>query len=243
MNRSLRYRYLATCGMTALVASACAGGGDAVADQEQHNTLTAEERAAGWELLFDGSTTDAWRGFRLDSIPEGWQAVDGALTRVGRGGDIITTDQFGDFELTLDWKVAEGGNSGILFRVTEEADRVWKSGPEMQVLDDERHPDGRAPVTSAGSNYALHAPTEHAVHPAGTWNSVRLVVQGHHVQHWLNGVLVVEYDLGTPQWEEMVAATKFDTLPFYGRVPVGHIALQDHGDWVAYRNIKIRRLP
>ena len=243
MNRSLTYRHFATCGVAAIVATACAGGGDAVADQEQHNTLTAEERAAGWQLLFDGTTTDGWRGFRLEVAPEGWQAIDGSLTRVDRGGDIITTEQFGDFELTLDWKVEEGGNSGVLFRVTEEANRVWKSGPEMQVLDDERHPDGRVPKTSAGSNYGLHEPTESAVYPAGTWNTVRLVVQQHHVEHWLNGVKVVEYDLGTPAWEEMVAATKFDTLPFYGRVPTGHIALQDHGDWVAYRNIKIRRLP
>ena len=121
--------------------------------------------------------------------------------------------------------------------------RVWKSGPEMQVLDNERHPDGRVPETSAGSNYGLHAPTTAtAVHPAGTWNTVRLVVDGSRVEHWLNGIKIVEYHLETPEWEAMVAATKFDTLPFYGRVPSGHIALQDHGDWVAYRNVKIRRL-
>ncbi len=243
MNRSLGHRRFAACSAAALVAAACAGGGDAVAGQQEHNTLTAAERAAGWQLLFDGTTTNGWRGFRLDDVPDGWQVSDGALTRVGGGGDIITTEQFGDFELTLEWKVEEGGNSGVLFRVTEEADRVWKSGPELQILDNERHPDGRVPETSAGSNYGLHAPMEDAVHPAGSWNAVRLVVQQHHVEHWLNGVKVVEYDLGTPEWEEMVAATKFDTLPFYGRVPAGHIALQDHGDWVAYRNIKIKRLP
>ncbi|MCZ6916826.1 MAG: DUF1080 domain-containing protein [Gemmatimonadetes bacterium] len=237
------HRRFAACSAAALVAAACVGGGDAVAGQQEHNTLTAAERAAGWQLLFDGTTTNGWRGFRLDDAPDGWQASDGALTRVGGGGDIITTEQFGDFELTLEWKVEEGGNSGVLFRVTEEADRVWKSGPELQILDNERHPDGRVPATSAGSNYGLHAPMEDAVHPAGSWNAVRLVVQQHHVEHWLNGVKVVEYDLGTPEWEEMVAATKFDTLPFYGRVPAGHIALQDHGDWVAYRNIKILRLP
>ena len=215
---------------------------DSTTPQNQMNTLTAAERAEGWQLLFDGKSTSEWRGFRQETTPAGWQATNGSLTRTAGGGDIVTIEQFTDFELKLEWKVAEGGNSGIMFRVTEDQRRTWHSGPELQVLDDARHPDGRAPETSAGSNYGLHAPKPGAVRPAGSWNEVRLLVQGSHVEHWLNGVKVVEYDLQSHEWEELVSQTKFDTIPAYGRQPTGHIALQDHGDWVAYRNIKIRRL-
>ena len=216
--------------------------GTPVKARQDTNTLTAAERAEGWELLFDGKSADLWRGFRQDALPDGWRVVDDALTRVDRGGDIITKEQFTDFELMLEWKVAEGGNSGIMFRVTEDQRRTWYSGPEMQVLDDARHPDGRTPETSAGSNYGLHAPTPGAVRPAGTWNAARLLVKDNQVEHWLNGIKVVAYELQSDAWETLVSQTKFDTIPAYGRQPTGHIALQDHGDWVAYRNIKIRRL-
>ena len=215
--------------------------GEGVAAQQEHNTLTAAERAEGWQLLFDGETTDGWRGFRRQDMP-GWMVEEGELRRVGGGGDIVTTEQFDDFELKVDWKVQAGGNSGIMFRVSEEWDRTWKTGPEMQVLDDERHRDGRRPITSAGSNYALHAAAEGAVRPAEAWNEARILVNGGHVEHWLNGVKVVEYELWSDEWDELVAASKWDTLPGYGRQRRGHIALQDHGDWVAYRNIKIRPL-
>ncbi len=176
-------------------------------------------------------------------MPDGWQVVDGTLTRVAPAGDIITKEQFRNFELRLEWKLAEAGNSGIMFRVTEDQRRAWLSGPEMQVLDDARHRDGRVPETSAGSNYGLHAPKPGAVRPAGSWNSVRLLVRESHVEHWLNGIKVVEYELESPEWERLVSQTKFDTIPSYGRQRTGHIALQDHGDWVAYRNIRIKRLP
>lgn len=209
---------------------------------QQHNSLTAAEEAAGWRLLFDGETTRGWRGFRRSEMPDGWKAEDGELRRVGRGGDIVTIEQFDDFELSIDWKVEEGGNSGIMFRVSEEWNSTWKSGPEIQVLDDVRHPDGRRRETSAGSNYALHAAPEGVVRPAGEWNTVRIVARGAHIEHWLNGVKIVEYELWSPAWEALVASSKFDTLPGYGRQRRGHLALQDHGAWVAYRNIKIRPL-
>ncbi len=210
------------------------------AEKAAANTLTEEERAAGWRLLFDGETTSGWRGYRQETMPEGWQVVDGALTRVAPTGDIVTVEQFSDFELTLEWKVEPGGNSGIFFRVSEEPDDVWESGPEMQILDDAAHPDGLQRETAAGSNYALHAAPEGVVRPAGEWNEVRILVRGNHVEHWLNGVKVVEYELGSEDWEERVRNSKFATMPRYGREPRGHIALQDHGDWVAFRNIKIR---
>lgn len=221
---------------------AVARSAEAQSMQTQHNTLTAEERAEGWQLLFDGTTTTGWRGFRKETMPEGWKVLDGAITRVGRGGDIITVDQFADFELALEWKVAPSGNSGIMFRVTEDQNQTYFSGPEMQVLDDAGHADGASRLTAAGSNYALHPAPEGVVKPADQWNAARLVVQGAHVEHWLNGVKVVEYELWSPEWEELVKNSKFVEWPAYGRAKRGHIALQDHGDRVAYRNIKIRVL-
>ncbi len=230
-------------GFVAILLVACGGvPGEGAAAQQGPNTLTAAERAAGWRLLFDGESTRGWRGFRRQDMPGGWRVEEGELRRVGGGGDVVTTEQFDDFELAIDWKVQEGGNSGVMFRVSEEWDRTWKTGPEMQVLDDERHRDGRRRITSAGSNYALHAAPEGAVRPAETWNEARILVRGGHVEHWLNGVKVVEYELWSDEWEKLVATSKWDTLPGYGTQRRGHIALQDHGDWVAYRNIKIRPL-
>jgi hypothetical protein len=222
----------------ALACGERAGGETAV--QSAMNELTPSEREAGWQLLFDGKTTGGWRGYRKQTMPDGWQVVDGALTRVAEAGDIVTEDEFGDFELKLEWKVEPGGNSGIMFRVTEDADQTYESGPEMQVLDDERHADGKSRSTAAGSNYALHAAPAGVVKPAGEWNRVRLLVDGAHVEHWLNGQKVVEYELWSPDWEKRVADSKFAQWPGYGRAKRGHIALQDHGDRVAYRNIKIR---
>jgi Domain of Unknown Function (DUF1080) len=214
----------------------------AAEDVEPVNVLEPEEAEAGWRLLFDGRTTAGWRGFRQEGMPEGWQVVDGALTRVGGGGDIVTSDQFEDFELALQWKLSEGGNSGIMFHVTEDAEQTYHTGPEMQVLDDERHVDGENPLTSVGSNYALHPPSQKTVKPIGEWNEVVLRVQDGRVEQWLNGVKVVEYELGSADWERRVAASKFNAWPGYGRAGRGHIALQDHGDWVAFRNIKIREI-
>ena len=207
------------------------------------NFLTPDERAAGWRLLFDGRTTAGWRGFRMDSMPGGWQAVDGALTRVGRGGDIITRETFRNFELALEWKVAPRGNSGIFYRASEDAEAIYWTAPEMQVLDDAGHEDGQSRLTAAGANYGLDPAPAGAVRPAGEWNQVRLVVNGAHVEHWLNGTKVVEYELGSPAWEAKVQASKFAPHPHYGRNAEGYLGLQDHGDLVAYRNIKIRVLP
>ena len=204
------------------------------------NTLTPEEAKSGWRLLFDGRTTAGWRGYHRQDMPTGWQVVDGALTRVAEAGDIITVDQFADFELALEWKISPGGNSGIFYRVTEEGAYGYYSGPEMQVLDDAKHADGESRLTSAGSAYGLYAVPAGVVRPAGDWNEVRIVVKGHHVEHWLNGQRVVSYELLSPEWEAKVKATKFAQWPEYGRAARGHIALQDHGDWVAYRNIRIR---
>jgi hypothetical protein len=235
----------------AVLATACGGRAESEPDvgSEQTDTaalvnvLTPAEAAAGWRLLFDGRTTAGWRGYRSTAMPAGWDVVDGALTRVAAAGDIVTSDEFGDFELSLEWKVAEAGNSGVMFRTTEDAAYTYESGPEMQVLDDAHHPDGQVPETSAGANYGLHSPARAVSRPAGEWNQARILAVGAHVEYWLNGEKVVEYEIGSPDWEARVRASKFGEMPGYGRARTGHIALQDHGDWVAFRNIRIRPIP
>jgi hypothetical protein len=206
--------------------------------------LSVDEQNAGWKLLFDGKTFNGWRGFKTDRVPDGWRITkNGELYFKPKGkGDIMTADEFGDFELKLEWKISEGGNSGIFFWVTEDDESSWKTGPEMQVLDNTRHKDGVDPRTSAGANYALHAPAKDVTRQAGEYNEARLIVKGTHIEHWLNGVKIVEYEIGSPEWEALVAKSKFATMPKYGRNRKGHIVLQDHGDKVWYRNIRIRPL-
>ena len=203
------------------------------------NRLRPAEVSAGWKLLFDGETTRGWRGYRKDTMPAGWEVVDGALTRTGSGGDVITLEQFASFELALEWKISEGGNSGIFFHGTEARNAVYETAPEYQVLDNSVHRDGGDPRTSAGANYALHAPAADYTRPAGEWNEARISVHGDHVTHWLNGQRILEYELGSEAWKKLVAESKFAAWPEYGTAGSGHIALQDHGDEVAYRNIKI----
>jgi len=207
------------------------------------NTLTDGERAAGWKLLFDGKTGAGWRGYRQQTLPAGWQVKDGALTRVAEAGDIITDEQFKNFELALEWKISPGGNSGIFYRASEDSDAIYWNAPEIQVLDDARHPDGQSRMTAAGAAYDLYPSPAGIVKPANEWNAVRLVVNGNHVEQWLNGVKVVEYEFGSPDFQAKVKDSKFAPHPNFGRNSAGHIGLQDHGDVVAFRNIKIRVLP
>jgi len=197
-----------------------------------------------WRSLFDGRTTTGWRGFRQKVMPPGWKAIDGALTRDSAAGDIVSLDEFSNFELTIDWKIAPGANSGIFYRVVED-DRdpeMWMAGPEYQVIDDIGYKEPLKPTQKTGANYDLHPPSQNAVRPAGEWNTTRIVVNGAHVEHWLNGKKVVEYELWSADWEKLVAASKFKDHPRYARARSGRIGLQDHGDWVAYRNIRIREL-
>lgn len=220
------------------------GDGEAqgAAQSVEHNTLTEAERADGWELLFDGESLDGWRGYHSVALPGGWEARDGMLIRTGEGGDLMTEREFGDFELSLEWRVESAGNSGIFYRAAQGEEWIYHSAPEMQVLDDEGHYDGGNPLTSAGANYGLHAAPRGVVRPAGEWNHARIVVRGASVEHWLNGEQVVSYELWSDEWEELVAGSKFVEWPAYGRAERGHIGLQDHGDPVWYRNIKIREL-
>jgi hypothetical protein len=220
------------------------GSGETAVEQAAPpNTLTERERQEGWRLLFDGRTTSGWRGYKRQTMPAGWEVRDGALTRTAETTDIVTNDQFGSFELALEWRVVPGANSGIFFRVVEKSGGIYEYAPEVQVLDDAGHADGGSELTSAGSNFALHPVPRGVVKPAGEWNAVRLRVDGNHVQHWLNGQLVVDYEIGSDDWKRRVAASKFAAWPEYGLAPRGHIGLQEHGDEVAFRSIKVRELP
>jgi hypothetical protein len=222
------------------VAVACGLG--IVSAQPGTNMLTAAEQREGWKLLFDGKTMTGWRAFRSPTPPSGWHAVDGELVRQDKGGDLMTAEQFDNFELRLEWKVASHGNSGIMFRVTDQGNQTYETGPEFQILDNAGHKDGKDPMTSAGSNYAMHPPVRDVTRPVGGWNAVRLIVNGAHVEHWMNGVKLLEYELWSEDWDKRVKASKFAKMPGYGRAKRGHLVLQDHGDSVWFRNIKIKPL-
>jgi hypothetical protein len=208
------------------------------------NTLTEREQQRGWKLLFDGRTTNGWRAYRGQGIPDVWKVRGGALVCSPKngthGGDIITLERYGSFELAIEWKVSVGANSGVMYRVSESEEEPWMTGPEYQILDNERHSDGRNAKTSAASCYGLFAPSEDRTKPVGKWNQARIVVVGSHVEHWLNGFKVLEYELGSERWQRHVEDSKFRAFPKFGKVRRGHIDLQFHGDEVWFRNIRIR---
>ena len=226
------------------------------------NELTAAERATGWRLLFDGRTLSGWRGLGYDSVPTAhWKVADGAIEKIAsgnvpkladgqpaHGGDLMTVDSFGDFELAFEWKVAPGANSGVKYNVSErlsmsQAPNHAALGFEYQILDDDRHQDGKLPSHRAGALYDLIAPNapKH-VRPVGEWNRSRIVFRGRHGEHWLNGEKIVEFDLGTPRMDSLIAASKYRSIPGFAdrREGGGHIVLQDHGDEAYFRSIKVR---
>ncbi|WP_022836353.1 3-keto-disaccharide hydrolase [Salisaeta longa] len=211
------------------------------------NALSQAAQANGWRLLFDGTSMAQWRGFTQDSMPDDWTIARGAMHFTGANDDapddIITRQMYDHFDLRLEWRISEGGNSGIMFNVREEGyEWPWQTGPEMQVLDNKRHPNGENPKTTAGANYALYAPAQDVTKPVGQWNEARLVVRGDTVTHYLNGTQLVRYVIGSEEWTQRVQNSKFGEMPGYASFDSGYIALQDHGDPVWFRDIKIRTL-
>lgn len=235
---------------TLLIAAALAALGTAY--QTHHGGLqrahaaalpTAAGQGGGWRALVEGSSLAAWRGYKRDSVPDGWRAEGGMLLKDRPVADIVTRDEFGDFELSLEWRISEGGNAGIFYRGTEEYPRVYWTGPEYQLLDDDKAPDGRSRLTSAGAAYGLYPSPAGHLKPVGEWNETRIIAVGGHVEHWLNGTKLVEYELWSPDWKEKVAASKFSAWPNYGLAKRGRIALQgDHNGALAFRNVRIREI-
>jgi hypothetical protein len=220
------------------------------ASESQTETSPATETspvadAEGYVPLFDGKTTKGWRNFKETGIGEQWVVEDGVLSLTGKGGgDIVTEQQYDNFDLKLEWKISPNGNSGLFFYVVEadSLEKVYHSGPEIQILDNDGHPDGKIHTHRSGDNYDLQASTVETVRPVGEWNELRLIVDNGHVEQWLNGTKVVEYELGSDAWEALYQKSKFTKWPMYGRATKGHIALQDHGNPVWFRNIKIKEL-
>jgi hypothetical protein len=196
-----------------------------------------------WRSLLQDHSAPDWRGWKEPGLPAGWHVAGGVLSKDGPVDDLVTTRSFGDFELELEWKIGKGGNSGIFYRGTRDYDHVYWSGPEYQLLDDANAPDGKSRPTAAAAAYALYGAPAGVVLPFDHWNKTRLVVKGTHVEHWLNGRKVVEYELQSADWKKRVAASKFAAYPNYGMAMTGLIGLQgDHPGALAIRRIRVREL-
>ncbi len=246
--------YAAAWVMAVLTLCSCQSSGKKECCRDSNgaaNTLSELEKRDGWVLLFDGRTTQGWRGIGKAEFPAtGWAVEDGMLVvnpqgKKHRGGDIITVEKYGQFELSLDFKLTHGANSGIKYFIEEE--RVSRPGsgvgPEYQILDDANHPDadkGKPGTRKTASLYDLISAGKKTMHPAGQWNHVRIVSRGNHMEHWLNGKKVLEYDRGGEAFAKAVAQSKFAKIEGFGLAQRGHILLQDHEDTVYFRNIKIR---
>jgi hypothetical protein len=261
--RTMIMRYSRSVLGAAMVAAACTSAqvrthGERTSNAP--NALSLAERAAGWRLLFDGRTFDGWRGLGYDSVQTAhWRIEDGAIRKVpsgqiprmadgqpAKGGDLLTTETFTDFELTWEWKIARAGNSGVKYNVSEQlsmaaAPNHAALGFEYQLLDDDLHEDNKVPSHRAGSLYDLIAPNaSKTLKPVGEWNVSRLLFRGNHGEHWLNGAKIVEFDLGTPRMDSLLAASKYRNIKNFAQRRAGHIVLQDHGDEVHFRSMKIR---
>jgi len=214
------------------------------AQNEKVNTLSEKEKKEGWRLLFNGKNIDGWRTFQGKEI-SGWKVVDGALNNSGvgsdHGGDIITREKFQNFELSLEWKIAPQSNSGIFYHVNEKiGTAIYESGPEYQLIDDKGWPDKLRDDQYSGANYGMHAPKNAVVKELSAWNQTRIIVDGPHVLHYLNGVIVVDYELWNNDWNMLKEKGKWKDYPYYGMARKGQIGLQDHGGLAQFRNIKIK---
>lgn len=215
--------------------------------QEKDNMLSPAEKKAGWKLLFNGNNTTGWRAYNRKPY-DSWEVVNAQLhcktkeQQVTQRADLITVDQYDNFELQLDWKVDKGANSGIIYRVQETSGPSYETGPEYQLIDDEGYSEKLEDWQKSGSDYAMHPPTALAAKPVGEYNHTRIVVNGAHVEHWLNEKKVAEFDLWTPEWQALKQKGKWKDAAAYGMAKKGYIALQDHGGGIWFKNIKVRKL-
>ena len=218
------------------------------------NELSKKEKEEGWMLLFDGKSMKGWHNFNSKNVGDSWVIEDQAIHlksdkkadgswQAEDGGDILTDDRFDDFEFTLEWKIAPCGNSGVIYNIIESKkyEHPWHTGPEMQILDNTCHPDAKIVKHRAGDLYDLISSTKEMAKPAGEWNKIKIKKKEGRMQHWLNGEKIVDYTLGNKKWEDLVAGSKFKEYPAFGTANKGSIALQDHGDKVWFKNIKIRK--
>ncbi len=226
-------------GMIAVAISFIAAPVNAEAQKAKHNKLTKKERQEGWKLLFNGKKLNKWRNYKKEAVSDGWQVKDGTFVWAGRGaGDIITKKQYDSFEMQLEYKISKGGNSGLMYHVTEEESTPWRTGPEIQIQD---NVDGHDPQL-AGWLYQLYKSETDATKPAGEWNHLRILITPEKCEHYMNGVKYCEYVKGSKDWDERVAKSKFAAFSKFGKATKGHICLQDHGNEVAFRNVKIREV-
>ena len=230
-------------GAVLLGCSSAASNGNATSSSSPETASTSAPVTQEWRNLID-PTMSAWRGYRQPAMPAEWKVENGMLSKVKSTTDIVTRDQYENFELEWEWKIHEGGNAGVFYRGTEEFEKIYFTAPEYQLLDDANAPDGKSRLTSAAANYGLYPAPAGVVKAADQWNSSRIVARGPRVEHWLNGQKVVEYETGSPDWEAKVKASKFATWPKYGRITRGHIGIQgDHAGELAIRSMRIRALP
>ena len=207
------------------------------------NTLTEAEIRDGWQLLFNGEDMDQWRNFKKPGLDERWVVEDGTMTLTRKGGgDILTKKSYTNFDLRLEWQIAAGGNSGIFILVDEEGRRIYSHAPEVQILDNEKHSDRKIDSHRSGSLYDLIASHPSSHRPAGEWNQVRILFRDRFLQVWQNDVATVTIDMNSSTWKTLVDESKFDNWKGFGEASSGHIGLQDHGDRVSFRNLKIREL-
>ena len=245
-----RWAAVRTSVMMLSVIAACARAPQAetsLSSQPALNTLSDAEKRAGWTLLFDGTSTAGWESYGGGPVTENWVARDGSLMLTGGRGqkDIVTAKKYRRYELALEWRLLRdgpAGNSGIFYNVVDTASAIYWAAPEMAVLDNARHPDGKTEMTSSGAVHSMYPVAHSHTKAPGEWNQVRLIVDGDHVEHWLNGTKVVSYELGSADWQKRRAASKFGDKPLYGVAREGRIGLQQHGSYVGYRNIKIREI-
>lgn len=209
------------------------------------NTLTDQEKKDGWQLLFDGQTIEHWRNFKQEKINPNWVVKDGAMVKLKGGGDIVTKEKYENFDFKMEWQIAEGGNSGIFILANETADdkQIYTRAPEIQILDNERHPDKKLASHRSGSLYDMIAAPATSQKKAGEWNTVRILFIDRHLKVWQNGVVTVDVKLGSPEWQQALDGSKFKTWKGFGQSLTGHLGIQEHGDQVSLRNLRILKLP